>query len=243
MRRVGIDEIATHKGHKSYAVIITDLDEARPIAVLPERKKAALKAYWETWSKELRQQIEEVSMDLWKDYRDVAEVMFPNAAIVADRFHVMKQLQQELDELRKKEQKKHPKELKHSKYALLKNEAELNEKQKVKLIEVQEVSPQLKLAHRLKESFRELMNQARSVEEGRERLAGWCKEARASGLFTQTLETFGRWLEPILNYFRKGTSNGVVEGINNKVKVIKRLAYGFRNFGNFRLRVLAAWWS
>jgi transposase len=59
----------------------------------------------------------------------------------------------------------------------------------------------------------------------------------------QTLETFGRWLEPILNYFRKRTSNGIVEGINHKIKVIKRLAYGFRNFGNFRLRVLAAWWG
>jgi transposase len=114
---VGIDEIATHKGHQSYAVRlrrITDLDTAKPIAVLPERKKAALKAYWETWPKKLRQQLAEASMDLWKDYRDVAEEMFPNAAIVADRFHVMKQVQQELDGLRKKEQRDHPKELKHS---------------------------------------------------------------------------------------------------------------------------------
>ena len=123
----------------------------------------------------------------------------------------------------------------------------MNEKQKARLIQVQEVSPQLKLAHGwlmdCKERFRELMNEELTVAEGRERLAVWGEEARASGLFTQTLETFGRWLEPILNYFRKRTSNGIVEGVNNKIKVIKRLAYGFRNFGNFRLRVLAAWWG
>jgi transposase len=224
-------------------VIITDLDQARPIGVLADRKKATLRAYFASWPQELRQQVEEVSIDLWRDYRDVAEECFPNAVVVADRFHVMKQLQQELDELRKKEQRQHPKELKHSKYALLKNEAELNEKQQAKLAQVAEVSPRLKLAHSLKEQFRALLEEDLSVVEGGSKLAEWCAEAQRVGLFTRSLETFSRWLEPILNYFRQRTSNGVVEGINNKIKVIKRMAYGFRNFESFRLRVLAAWWG
>lgn len=240
---MGIDEIATRKGHKGYAVIITDLDQSKPIGVLPERKKATVKAYFESWPEQLRQQVEEVSIDLWRDYRDVASEVFPNAAIVADRFHVMKQIQKELDELRKEEQRQHPKELKHSKYALLKNESDLNEKQQVKLVQVEEVSPKLKLAHDLKEKFRKLMDEQLSVAQGREKLAAWCEEARAAGLFSRSLGTFGRWLEPILNYFHNRTSNGVVEGINNKIKVIKRMAYGFRNFDHFRLRVLAAWWG
>ena len=240
---MGIDEIAIRKGHKGYAVIITDLDQARPIGVLPERKKAVLKAYFESWPEELRQQIEEVSIDLWRDYRDVATELFPNAAIVADRFHVMKQIQQELDELRKKEQYQHPQELKHSKYALLKNESTLNEKQQAKLVQVVQVSPQLKLAYDLKEKFRKLMDEGLTIAQGRAKLADWCEQAQVAGLFSRSLATFGRWLEPILNYFANRTSNGVVEGINNKIKVIKRMAYGFRNFDHFRLRVLAAWWG
>ena len=129
--------------------------------------------------------------------------------------------------------------LKKSKYALLKLEDNLNQKQKLKLEQVQSVSPRLSRMHQLKESFRDLFETSLDEVTGMMRLLDWMEEAKE--YFPDSVATFGRWFGEITSYFCNRTSSGVVEGIHNKLKLIKRSGYGFANFERFRLRCLICW--
>ena len=182
----------------------------------------------------------------------------PKAQVVADRFHVMIQINKELDMQRKIEKRLVEKKIKltknqqekldnknilagivASKYALLKNEKELTQKQKDKLVEVKSVSPTLKIMHQLKEKFREIFEKAERWADGLIELSAWLSKAQK--YFVNSRSTIVRWLDEILAYFDRRTTSGVVEGINNKLKLIKRSAYGFTNFENFRNRCLLNW--
>ena len=129
--------------------------------------------------------------------------------------------------------------LKRSKYALLKNESDLNEEQKIKLLQVKEISPTLKVMHELKEKIRIIFNQIDDWLAGLFQLGMWLSTAKEH--FPISQRTIIRWLDEVIAYFDNGTTSGVVEGINNKLKLIKRSGYGFRNFDNFRARCLLNW--
>ena len=171
--------------------------------------------------------------------------------MTADRFHVMKQVNNELDAMRKTQKtaaaqlkNKSEKELalaalNKSKYSLLKNEDSLNEIQKEKLKSVQDVSSVLSKMHSLKEEFRAVFETAESWGDGVLKILDWMHNALS--YFPQSIGTIVRWFGEIVGYFEQRTTSGVVEGINNKLKLIKRLGYGFRNFDNFRLRSLLSW--
>lgn len=202
------------------------------------------------WGTEVLEQIEEVSIDLWKPYTTLVEELMPFAQVVADRFHVMKQVNEELDKQRKQQraaaQSKNQSEkpgilagLTKSKYALLKNESSLNEQQLLKLEQVKLVSPVLGKMHELKEEFRSIFEQKTDWLTGLFNLGTWL--ASAEKYFPESRRTIIRWFAEIIAYFDNSTTNGVIEGINNKLKLIKRSAYGFRNFDNFRIRCLLCW--
>lgn len=251
LKRLGIDEIAVVKGQGNYYVVLVDLDKKALVGLIEKRTEEVVTKYLEGWGSEVLSGIKEVSIDLWKSYKNVANKLMPNAEVVADRFHVMKQVNEELDRQRKKikreteKQKKSPEKeailagLKKSKYALLKNEKDLNEEQGKKLEEVRQRIPVLAKMHELKEEFREIFDQSTNWREGLFEIASWC--ARALSYFPRSCGTIRRWLGEIIAYFDQGTTQGVVEGINNKLKLIKRKAYGFRNFENFSLRSLLNW--
>jgi transposase len=181
-----------------------------------------------------------------------------SAQVVADRFHVMVQINKELDMQRKKEKRIIEQKIKlaknqedklsnqnilagivASKYALLKNEKELNQKQKDKLVEVRKVSSTLKIMHQLKEKFRKIFEKVERWADGLIELGGWLSKAQKYSIDSHS--TIVRWLDEILAYFDNRTTSGAVEGINNKLKLIKRSAYGFTNFENFRNRCLLNW--
>ena len=122
---------------------------------------------------------------------------------------------------------------------LLKNESDLNEEQKAKLVQVKGVSPTLKSMHELKEKIRQIFEQSNNWLAGLFKLGIWLSEAQK--YFPDSQNTIIRWLDEIIAYFDHKTTSGVVEGINNKLKLIKRSAYGFRNFENFRVRCLLNW--
>lgn len=103
IKKLGIDEITQLKGGKNYAAALVDLEARRPIALLEKINKAVIAEYLYSLGSEVLNQIEEVSIDLWIPYKSLIQEMLPNAQVVADRFHVMKQINQELDERRKKE--------------------------------------------------------------------------------------------------------------------------------------------
>jgi transposase len=239
---IGIDEIAMHKGHKDFVVVISDLTNKRVIDVLRDRKKEALEAYMDTWSLEFKSKIKSVAIDLWGPYRSVVESKLPNAKAVADRFHVMQNLNKALDNCRKKAKRDSENEniWKQAKYAILKNGENLSSEQRDILNRVLTASPPLKKCYELKESFRNIFNSAENRIEGSQKLAAWILDV----VRTNTLEYYAfartllNWEENILNYFDDWVSSGFVEGINNKIKLIKRKAFGFVNFENFRIKII-----
>lgn len=251
LKRLGIDEIAVIKGQGSYYVVLVDLDKRVIIGIIEKRTEEEIIKYLEAWGEEALSKIEEVSIDLWRPYKNVVNKLMPQAEVVADRFHVMKQVNNELDSQRKtlKQEAKdlkdtHQKEeilsgLNRSKYVLLKNEEDLNEEQKEKLKEVYKTSAVLSKMHQLKEEFREIFENNSDWVSGLLELADWYKKAYS--LYPKSCGTIRRWIGEIIAYFDQETTQGTVEGINNKLKLIKRRAYGFRNFVNFQLRSFLTW--
>ena len=178
-------------------------------------------------------QVEEVSVDMWGGFPKVVKEVFPNAKLVFDRFHIMKPVNEELNQVRKLTGMT----VIGSKFILLKNGVNLTESERVKLEAILNYSKRLKLAYALKEEFRKIFETCSTVQEGREQLLEWLKKARS--VYGSVLTTIRNHLDGICNYFLSRTTSGVMEGINNRIKLIKRQSYGFVNFDNFRARLLA----
>lgn len=238
------------KGHKEFVVVLVDLERRQLLGMAPARTHAAIKSVLLSWGPEVLANIAEVSIDLSGNYRGLVHRLMPDADIVADRFHVMKLVNTELNQARNAFIRK-PTDLpvgvteetakaamKNSKYALLKPEEKLTDSQREKLAELKAVSPRLAAMHQLKEAFRALFDQHESAQATLDFL-DWMAEAQA--LFQSAVGTMTRWFGEIVQYFEHRTTSGVVEGINNKLKLIKRSGYGFRNFERFRLRCLICW--
>jgi transposase len=240
VRRLGIDEIAERKGRKAYDLVLYDLDAGTPIDVLENRTQAELRAYLEALPLQTRTQISEVCIDMWRPYATVVTEQLAHARLVIDRFHVMKIVNADLKALKNEVKKDLPEEAKACHYPVLKNQKDLTEKQQQVLDQVYQASPTLKDAHQLKEEFRTIFETDQTVFQGQESLRKWLDKAKKATLFSDAVKTIENWFQPITNYFSQRTTNGPAEGINNKIKLIKRMAYGFRNFANFRLRILAA---
>lgn len=251
LKRLGMDEIALVKGQKNYCVVLVDLDKKIIVGMLKNRTQVEVRKYLEAWGEEVLEQIEACSIDMWKPYKNVSEALMPQAEVVADRFHVMKQVNEELDGARKKTKKvaealKNNSEkerilsgIKKTKYVLLKNEEELTEIEKAQLESVKKVAPTLQKMHQMKEEFRQIFESPKDWVEGLFSLSDWLKDAIS--FFPKSCGTIIRWIGEIIAYFDRRTTQGVVEGINNKLKLIKRKAYGFRNFDNFILRSFLHW--
>jgi transposase len=245
-----MDEIAFRKGQKDFIVVLVDLERRIPIGFVGSRKQKDIKKVLEEWGSEVLSQIVEVSIDLTGNYRGLIQKLLPDANIIADRFHVMQFVSNELnsailnekkasesvtDEPKKKQIKEA---LKQSKYAILKPEERLTETQKQKLEEVKKASPLLAEMHQQKEEFRNIFETAKDWSEAPFRLLDWLENAEKN--FERSVGTIKRWLSEITGYFDHRTTSGEVEGINNRLKLI-RLGYGFRNFENFALRCLICW--
>ena len=217
-----------------------NLDTGKPLDVLENRTQAELMTYLDQLPVEITRHIEEVCIDMWRPYATAVTEKLSHATLVTDRFHVMKVVNQELKSLKNTLKHTLPEEAKACHYPLLKNEADLTENQQVVLQRVYDTSPQLKEAHQLKEAFRDIFETDYTVEQGQIALQDWIDTAEQAHLFSEAIKTLRNWFHSIINYFSQRTTNGPAEGVNNKINVIKRMAYGFRNFANFRLRILAA---
>ena len=220
LKRLGIDEIALRKGKGDFALILTNLDTKEVVDVLKARTQEKLRTRLQQLSPFERAQIQEVAIDMWNPYDTVCAELLPRAVITADRFHVMQAVNRELKQL--------------------KNRQDLTHKQQAALERVYQVSPLVKTAHRLKECLRHIFECKSTKEKAIKRLRKWCLIAEKAALFPKFRRTLSNWTNRIANYFCHRTTSGVVEGINNKIKLIKRRAFGFRNFEHFRIRVIAA---
>lgn len=242
--RLGIDEIALKKGHGHYVLVLSDLSHGCVIGVLSDRTKETLQAYLASWSEQERAAVTDVALDLWEPYHLAVRACLPNAQISADRFHVMKNLTEQVSKARREIQREAPEEvkavLKGSRWLLVKNAVDLSEVEQTKLEQMSVVSPELKRLHELKEAFRTIFETASEPSSAAEQLEDWIEEVQQSkvGNLTKFVKTLRNWWEEILRYFHERLTSGFVEGMNNKIKLIKRRGFGYRNFDHFRLRVL-----
>nr|AYN62264.1 transposase [Heteroscytonema crispum UCFS10] len=203
-----------------------------------------------TWGEKVLSQIEEVSIDMTGNYKSLVKKISPNAEVTVDRFHVTKMIHEELNQARIEQKivakslnaKKRAKlfdSLKGSKYTLLRAEEKLFEQQKIKLKEVNSASPLIKIMHSLKEEFDALFEKSKDWGEGTLRLIDWLK--KASSYYHKSVKIITRWFAEIIGYFERRTTNGIVEGINHKLKLLKRCGFGLRNFNNIEMRALLFW--
>jgi transposase len=245
IRVLGIDEIAIRKGHQQYALVLSDLQRRCVIAVLPERNKDYLAAWFEQLSSDQRQAIQVVSIDMWHPYRQAVQAKLPHAKLVADRFHVMKQLNDRLTQMRRAIQRKADaatsQVLKGSRWILVKNRDDLKASEEAQLQEILATCSELRTLYLLKEEYRTICEKISDRQQAKRFLQAWLWKAERTGnrFLLKFAKTLRNWWHEILNYFDDRITNGFVEGINRAIRIIINRAYGYRNFDNFRLQVLA----
>lgn len=242
VRIVGMDEIAIKKGHRHYATVIVDLEHVEIIDILDYRDQESLIKYFQSLGMEWCKTIEVFCSDMWQGFVNTAKAVFLNATLVVDRFHFFSHLNKALDNQRKnlRRQFKDQEEFKRLKWALLKNAEDLTDDQRKKLNQVFLLTPQLKVFYENKEKFRLIFNQRLTREQGEIELNQWIEEVNKmkNKYLNQFLCTLSNWKEYVLNYFTHRYTTSIIEGINNSIKTVKRMGYGFRNFANFKQRVL-----
>jgi transposase len=244
VRWLGIDEISLKKGHQQFALVLSDLQRHRVIAVLPERSQKALEQWLEGLSVEERTAIWVVAMDMWGPYRGVIRSRLSHAKIVADRFHVMKQLNDRIAQVRRALQAKADpatrETLKGTYWILIKNRADLTPDEEVKLQAALSVSAGLRTAYLLKEDFHTLCEKLHDRSRAERFLRAWVWRAEATGIpqLHKFVQTLLNWWNEFLNYFDERVTSGVVEGLNRAIRAIIRRACGYHVFEHFRLQVL-----
>ncbi|MCC5619760.1 ISL3 family transposase [Nostoc sp. CHAB 5836] len=250
LRRLGIDEISLVKGQGKFIVVLVDIDSGKLIGLVKETKQFEIENVMKKWGEEVLERIEEVSIDMTGNYKSLVDKICPNAVVTVDRFHVTKIIHEELNqariaenqtalELKIEDREKVFDSLKGNKYIILKAEEHLTYKQKLKLNIIREASPLIAIMHSLKEEFRNLFNTSEDSGTGILGLLDWLEKAEP--YYQKSVKTIKRWFGEIAGYFERKTTKGVVEGINNKLKLIKRNGFGFRNFRNFEIRALLSW--
>lgn len=238
---LSIDEFKGNAGGEKYQTILTDAKSRKIADILPNRKKSDLIKYFLTF--ENRKDVKYVVIDMNRYFKETAEICFPNAKIVIDRYHVVRQAIWALENVRKAEQKALSaawrKFCKHSRRLLCKNKEKLKGEEREHLRIILGLSTRLEIAYDLKNDFLEFMRSPDSAT-AKERLALWLFHAENSHIpeFKACITAVRNWSEYILNSFDVPYSNGFTEGCNNKTKVLKRICFGVRSFPTFRNRIL-----
>lgn len=240
LRYIGVDEFSIRKGHE-YMTIFINL-ETREIIHAVEGKSMASVSPFILELKEKAKQLKAIAMDMNAGYASVVKLYLPKVDIVFDRFHVVALLNATIDEIRRDQQAKCNavglKAIKGMRFLLLSNYEKLNPKKQKTLECLLEVNKPIATAHAMKEQIR-LFWMKSTVQEGCKFLGCWILDALETGIqeLTKTARTFIRYWEGLTNYFKHKITNGKTEGINNKIKTMKRQAYGFRDMEYFKLRL------
>ena len=243
---VSIDEFKGNAAFEKYQCILVDPTKHKVLDIIPDRKRANLANYFYSIPKTERYRVKFFCCDMWEQYVDLARIYFPNASIVIDKYHFIRQVSWAIERVRKRLQKTMPANLrkyyKRSRSLILKRYSKLKNEEKQACDLMLLYNDDLRLAHYLKESFFDICQNPKYSEQ-RTDFFDWIKVAENSGLkeFEDCAKTYRHWSKEILNTFKyKFISNGPTEGFNNKIKVLKRTSYGVRNFERFRTRILLA---
>jgi len=245
---IGIDELSQKKKFRQFVAVIIDHTNRRVLDILENREKDSVIAYLQKQKDSgLLAALQEVTCDMWDGYVNAALEVFPQGVrVTIDRFHVMKNFQEQLTKARREIQRTlsptEAKALKGTRWLWVKNWDNLTERERSELAELKQRFPKLKELAEQREQLRAIFEDRNinTAAKGVERLQSWMKQARQLGLkgldaFCQTLTN---WLDKIANYFVSRSSNGRTEGFNHALRSILWRAFGMTNFNNFRLRAL-----
>lgn len=231
--RLSLDEVSKEKGKSKFVTVVSDIDKGALLEVIDSHKSDEIIEVLKSQPKIIRENVKEVSVDMWGGFQKVIKEVFPNALIVIDRFHVMKLVHKALNKIRLLLELKGLK----NRCLLLRNNEDLTEGEKEELQQLLNQSPCLSIAYELKEELRNIYETSTTVKRGLRKVAKWLVSARC--LLGQTAETLEKHLQEICHYFINKTTSGVMEGINNKIKLIIRQSYGFKTFNSLREKLLA----
>jgi transposase len=231
-KRLSLDEFSKKKGHGRFATILVDLDKSSLLEVIDSHKSDDIIKAIMRLPQSMREQVEEVCVDMWGGFPKVIKEVFPNAEIVIDRFHVQKLINKNLNKIRLKLDLKGL----HNKNLLMTTESQLSPREKIELESLLSNSPVLRIAHELKEEIVGIYNSNITPESGVRKINKWLKYANI--IFGDAAKTLNLHLTEIGNYFRNRTTSGVTEGLNTRIKLILRQSYGFKNFDMMREKLL-----
>lgn len=241
VRQIAIDEFAVEKGHK-YMTVVMDLETRRVIYIGEGRGADALDGFWKKIQK-FKNQIVGVAMDMWPAYIKTVSEQLPNAKIIFDWFHVVKNTNQIIDELRRqiiREEKDLDvrKVLKGKRWVLLKSKSNLNTKEANDLKDALKLNEPLMKIYYLKDELYQVWA-CKNKQAAESYLNKWVKKAQETGVtkIVKLANMIGSHRTGILNWFDYQISTGPLEGLNNKIKVLKRRAYGFRDKEYFKLKI------
>jgi transposase len=250
LEELGLDEIALKKGHRDFVVIITARSLRGQIAilgVLGNREKETVVAFLRSIPMRLLRTVHTVCCDMYEGFTEAARQEIQSVCIVVDRFHVTIKYREAADNLRKQELKRLKqelddeayKQLKGSMWAFRRKRADLKPEERKVLKLLFAYSQQLKLAYNFQEQLTAIFDQNISKSVAKIKIRAWIKRVQKSGLscFDEFLKTLIHWWEEITNYFIHRASSGFVEGLNNKIKVLKRRCYGIFNLKHLFQRI------
>ena len=238
---ISLDEFKGNSGDEKYNSLIVNPREKAVIDVLPNRYECDLIHYFSQFPSKAN--VKYFICDMNPHFKQVAKICFPGAAIVADKYHVIRQVYWAMENVRKNEQKKlsvqFRKYFKKSRCLLMKPIEKLTEDEMHRLSLMFEISPRLADAYRLKNEFLLVFRSPSSVE-GKKKLVDWLFSVETMDIpeFHDCVKAYHNWFQEILNSLDVPWTNGYIEGCNNKTKVLKRVCFGMRNFNNFRKRIL-----
>lgn len=243
---ISVDEVSYRKYHR-YLTNVIDVDKKLIIWNEKGRKAEVLDKYYEAIGEKNCQSIESVALDGAKTYISSTKKNAVNALIVLDRFHVTQKVNRAVDRVRKDELTKARNnkdeeivQLTNCKqrFVLLKNKSRLTTRQSFTLERLCRINEPIYKAMLLKESFLQVY-ECRDIKEAKEHLNNWIKQAKESSLeaFKELAESIKEKAQYILNWFKKKASSAISEGFNNKIKRLKRMAYGYKDIEYFKLKI------
>lgn len=238
---ISLDEFKGNSGGQKYNSIIVDPEKRIVLDILPNRFENNLIKYFSQFPN--KNDVKYFVCDMNPHFRQVAKICFPQATIVADKYHVIRQVYWAMEKVRKNEQNKlstrFRKYFKKSRNLLMKQTEKLSEEEMDRLSLMFEIAPRLADAYRIKNDFITVIRSNSSIE-GKQRLVDWLFSAEVMDLpeFHDCTKAYHNWFQEIINSMDVPWTNGYIEGCNNKTKVLKRVSYGMRNFSYFRKRIL-----
>ena len=236
--------LSGNTGYYKYQVSLIDSKNHKILDILPCRYKHELCTYFRRYSYEERCKVKYFISDLWETYKDISMTYFPKAKIVADRFHYFRYINNALNDVRKEVQKNLPKS--ERKYFFRSRKLFLSKKENLSEEQIERLeyilinySEDLRIIYSEKETLLNIIH-SDNTENAIYQLNDWIKRNSTIDIpkLNEVAKTYLHWSYEIKNSLEVPYSNGVIEGFNNKIKTLKRIAFGFKNFKRFRTRIL-----